>query len=397
MLCLYKLTTDSMYHGSDRSLIRGGSSDDKSESPYLSALESIAEDNNNMLKTMTAVVSNYKPEDDSDEEGYGEEGDSGDVAVSNPKKKAAEKKLVQEDIESADDSEYGEEKDSGDGVTPMKATTTTDGNHNGCLDVHGPQPYILLTRGRSGSGSTWQIIGNLTGYETPNDRPTGGTAVQSKKFFDGKDTDDWLHEIFCTRQEAYPKAGIVGFKWKPFDEFFSRGGQAGLQTIATLNEPQIKIVRNKRNMLDVIISSYKHKVYDSAVTAQHCRVDDPECAQRAKEASMGLQLPTKKLLEKLRKDKEDEDKIDEMLVEMKVPHVQVTYEKLYFDEDGGVSEWMKIFKFLGIGPGDGLTKKKLNSAMEHVATNIPSHSVTLGNYEEVKKVLEKTEFEGLLH
>jgi hypothetical protein len=112
---------------------------------------------------------------------------------------------------------------------------------------------------------------------------------------------------------------------------------------------------------------------------------------------MGLQLPTKKLLEKLRRDKKDEDKIDQMLVEMNVPHVQVTYEKLYFGEDGGVSEWMKIFKFLGIGPGDGLTKKKLNSAMEHVATNIPSHSVTLGNYEEVKKVLENTEFEGLLH
>ena len=41
--------------------------------------------------------------------------------------------------------------------------------------------------------------------------------------------------------------------------------------------------------------------------------------------------------------------------------------------------------------------KKLNSTMEHVATNIPSHSVALGNYEEVKKVLEGTEFKYLLH
>lgn len=33
-----------------------------------------------------------------------------------------------------------------------------------CLDPNGPQPYILLTLGRSGSGSTWQAIGTLTGY-----------------------------------------------------------------------------------------------------------------------------------------------------------------------------------------------------------------------------------------
>ena len=354
-----------------------------------------------MVKTMTAIVKNYKPvESGSSDEEYGEEIDSGDVAVSSsPDKKLVNlKELAQEDSASADDSEYGEETDSGDGVAPKKASSSSTGNNKaGCLNAKAPQPYVLLTRGRSGSGSTWQIIGNLTGYETPNDRPTGGTAVQSAKFFKGKDTDEWLHEILCERQEAYPKAGIVGFKWKPFSEFFAPGGQAALQTIATHKEPQIKIVRNKRNLLDVIISSYKHKIYDSAVTAQHCRVDDPECAQRAKEASMGLQLPTKSLLAKLRRDKTDEDKIDEMLEEMKVPHVQVTYEELYYGEDGGVSEWMKIFKFLGIGPGEGLTKKKLNSAMEHVATNIPSHKVTLGNYEEVKKVLEGTEFEDLLH
>ena len=150
-------------------------------------------------------------------------------------------------------------------------------------------------------------------------------------------------------------------------------------------------------MLDVIISSYKHKIYDSAITAQHCHVGDAECAERAKEASRNLQLPTKKLLFKLRRDKADEDKIDEMLVEMNVPHVQVAYEELYYGKDGGVNEWMKIFKFLGIGPGERLTEKKLHSAMNDLATGIPFHNVTLGNYEEVKKVLEGTEFESLLH
>jgi hypothetical protein len=32
-----------------------------------------------------------------------------------------------------------------------------------CLDPDGPQPLIPMSLGRSGSGSTYQIIGNLTG------------------------------------------------------------------------------------------------------------------------------------------------------------------------------------------------------------------------------------------
>ena len=44
-----------------------------------------------------------------------------------------------------------------------------------------------------------------------------------------------------------------------------------------------------------------------------------------------------------------------------------------------------------------MTEKTLHSAMNDLATGIPFHNVTLGNYEEVKKVLEGTEFESLLH
>ena len=295
------------------------------------------------------------------------------------------------------DSEYGKESDSGNDIVASTTTTTAPEVFENCLDPNGPQPYILLTRGRSGSGSTWQIIGNLTGYETPNDRPTGGTHTESKKFFQNKNDDEWLYDIFCTRQRKYPEAGIIGFKWKPFEEFFTEPSISALKTIGVMNNPQIKVVRSRRNLLDVIISSYKHKIYDSTVTAQHCHVSDEECAKKAKEASMGLQLPTKKLLDKLKRDRDIEAKVDKLLEDNNVPHVQVTYEELYYGKDGGVGEWMKVFNFLGKGPGEGLTTEQLHGAMEHVATNIPMHNVTLGNYEEVKEILKETEFESLLH
>ena len=121
-----------------------------------------------------------------------------------------------------------------------------------CLDPHGPQPYILMTLGRSGSGSTWQIIGNLTGFETPSQEYTGGGPAKSERFFQqhaGNNNDRWLLRNLCSKQLNYPEAGVVGFKWKPFETIFSPPAQAGLRRTASLKRPEILVVRSRRNLL----------------------------------------------------------------------------------------------------------------------------------------------------
>jgi len=270
-----------------------------------------------------------------------------------------------------------------------------------CLDPEGPQPYILMTLGRSGSGSTWQVIGNLTGYETPSNEYTGSGPAKSEKFFQkngGADNDRWLLRYLCSKQLTFPEAGVVGFKWKPFDTIFSPSALAAFRRIASLKRPEIKVVRSRRNLLDVAISKYKHSIYEGKVAAAHCMKGDSRCIEKGIKASTGLELPTDTLLDTLREYGTLENKVDELLKKMKIPHLQVTYERLYYNGDD-TSEWRKIFKFLGVGPANAkdLTRRHLEGAMEHVATSIPMQNVTLKNFDAVSKILKGTEFEELLH
>jgi len=270
-----------------------------------------------------------------------------------------------------------------------------------CLDPEGPQPYVLMTLGRSGSGSTWQVIGNLTGYETPSNEYTGSGPAKSENFFQknsGADNDRWLLRYLCSKQLTYPEAAVVGFKWKPFDTIFSPSAQAAFRRMASLKRPEIKVVRSRRNLLDVVISKHKHSIFDSKIAAAHCRKGDSKCIEKGRKASTGLELPTETLLDTLQEYETLENKVDELLMKMKIPHVQVTYERLYYNGDD-TSEWRKIFKFLGVGPAHSkdLTRRHLEGAMEHVATSIPMQNVTLKNFYAVSKILKGTEFEGLLH
>jgi hypothetical protein len=90
---------------------------------------------------------------------------------------------------------------------------------------------------------------------------------------------------------------------------------------------------------------------------------------------------------------------DRLLTELLVPHVKVSYEKLYFDDDIAV-EWRRLFSFLGVGPSDeSLTSYDLRARMEHAPTS--NHSVSLRdklqNYEEVAETLRGTEYEIYLY
>jgi hypothetical protein len=79
---------------------------------------------------------------------------------------------------------------------------------------------------------------------------------------------------------------------------------------------------------------------------------------------------------------------------MSVPHVQVSYEKLYHQDNA--EEWMQIFRFLGVGPGTGLTRQQVDD-VAHEFTASPHHRESNYNYDEVEKVLKGTRFENLLH
>lgn len=269
-----------------------------------------------------------------------------------------------------------------------------------CLDPSGPQPYILMSLGRSGSGSTWQVIGNLSGKETPSDEYTGKSTEASVKFFKEHGHDDkWLLQYLCQKQKKHRKAKLVGFKWKPYAPIFSApAAQSGLKTIAALKEPMIKVVRLRRNLLDVQISRRKHSLHTT--TAAHCMKGDSKCIQNS--MFTGLDLYTgemDRLYDRLEFLQAHEDRVDDLLTKMNVPFVQVKYERLYnVDGKGGdLEEWEKVFSFLGVGPATNLTHKQLERGMKHAATHPPGHNMTLANYDEVAEALKGTKFEDLLH
>lgn len=271
-----------------------------------------------------------------------------------------------------------------------KTTTTT------CLDPQGPQPYILLARGRSGSGSTLQVLGSLTGEHIPGDHEiTGSSPKQAYKVFERigpNDGGNWVLNDLCKKQRQHPKAGLVAFKWKPYgDAMFSPATIAGLDLISRAVDPKIKIVRLRRNLLDNFISDRKH---ENAKLLSHCRAGHQRCIKKHKKAGTNLTLSVTDLLAFLESETNQEDTVDKFLVNMSVPHVQVSYEKLYHQDNA--EEWMQIFRFLGVGPGTGLTRQQVDG-VAHAFTASPHHGESIYNYDEVEKALRGTRFENLLH
>jgi hypothetical protein len=258
-----------------------------------------------------------------------------------------------------------------------------------------PLPVILISLGRSGSDATWQIMGNLTGTETQKQLEyTGSNTDQNEKFFKTHTGKKWLVDLIWDRMKEFPSAGVVGMKWKLVPQLFDYSGvKDAVDFIATSRHPPIKVVRSRRNLLDVQISRYKH---EHTKMQPHCQMGQ-NCLNKLLKASSGLELPTKYLVQTLRSRTKEEDEVDEFLVKMAVSHVSVSYDKLYSGDDTAVDEWKRLFAYLGRGPVDDLTMEQLHSAMKLQVTHYPWHNKTLANYEEVRNVLLGTEFEGLLH
>jgi len=261
-----------------------------------------------------------------------------------------------------------------------------------------PVPVILMCLSRSGSSATWQIMGELTGRATQANELTGSRENQNRRFFSHMELHNhgnWAMRWLCQEQEKYPDAGMVGFQWKPYGgTFLSEPSLGALKMIAVSHDPSIKVVRLRRNLLDKAISDYKHATYKNVPS--HCKIGHEKCISKHQEAMAGLRLPVDVLMKSLYKDYEEEALVDKILVDLHVPHIQVSYEKLYFGEDIA-QEWMRIFKFLGVGPTEGLKKEEIFDSMSLAPTGNAIHNETLQNYHEIRDALLNTIFENLLH
>jgi len=252
-----------------------------------------------------------------------------------------------------------------------------------------------MSLGRSGSGSTFQILANLTGLETPTEEYTGSDPIKSSRFFSHIQNDGglWVTDNLCKKQHQYPKAGLVGFKWKPWKSIYSPSALDGLNFIAQSQNPTIKVVRLRRNLLDVYLSILKHR--QKGKVHGHCTMGDAKCFRQHKQAGTNMTVPVDDALEYLEFMTKQENDVDALLDNMNVPHIHVTYDALYHEDTA--DEWMKIFSFLGVGPGEGLTRQEVNEAMGMELTSNEHHRDTVFNFDELKAVLAGTQYEDLVH
>ncbi len=87
---------------------------------------------------------------------------------------------------------------------------------------------------------------------------------------------------------------------------------------------------------------------------------------------------------------EESDRAGRLLGELRVPHLDVMYEDLYFAPDIAV-KWWRVFSFLGVGQSGGnLTSLDLSLRMEHQVTSNHSTSIweMVQNYKEAKVALQ---------
>lgn len=253
-----------------------------------------------------------------------------------------------------------------------------------------PQPTILVSRGRSGSSAIWEVLGNITGQATQVMEYTGGNTPDSKVFFRQHQGAQWLVDRMCKYQRQYPKAAIVGFKWKPNrPSLYSETAQQTWQLVAAL-QGRIKIVHSKRSPLDMIVSQTKHGLNPN-MTA-HCRRGDDAC--QAKQVGTRLPVSIPVLLEKLNRFEHVDGETDAFLESNGIPRIQVSYEQLFFTES--VTEWQRIGDFLGVAMPQ-LSIQKIRNAGSFTVTSTQDHRTKIANYDQVAEALRGTRFAKYLH
>ena len=133
---------------------------------------------------------------------------------------------------------------------------------------------------------------------------------------------------------------------------------------------------------------------------------DVDCINRHKAHLKGIFIdvsdPAKKtnFLTHMKQSIEKSYTIEQRLDTFGVKHINVEYEKLFNTEardDDYAEEWNRMLNFLGFESTEKLTMGDIRSTFEYAPTTEKSHEKIISNYEQVKAVLEGTEFFDLLH
>lgn len=262
----------------------------------------------------------------------------------------------------------------------------------------GPVPVVFIVNGRSGSDATWATLSTLAGGRSPIGEHTGENRVKAMDFI-GRMTEHegawWITEHLCQFAHVHCDKPLAAFKWKPFVDSWNLPAARGmLKKLAQFDEPKIKVILMSRNPLDVLISKRKHRKSGHTIQA-HCAPDDIECLNTHKSSGLGMELPTKHLLEDLKEATESFTFFADTLKNMSISHITTTYEDLYARDHA--KEWMRIFNFLGRGPTVNLTMADVVDSFTMAPTAAKNHNESLANYDEVVSLLNTTEYAGLLH
>ncbi len=343
------------------------------------------------LKAISSYVHTDDDNDDDDGNGDDNEGD--------------------DDYEEEEEDDYYRDEYSSDNQSQSNTTDKGEACTFAQPYSTAPVPVILMSLGRSGSSVTWNTLSTMLGSTTTAYEITGGNRTKAMNFFNslGPDTTaDWAIEKLCFIQKwnlgRYDDPGITGFQWKPYLNTLTHElGRGALERIAEYKDPPIKILYLTRNPLDRLLSNERHRGHvRSATVPAHCSAGDEECVKRHQEHSKGLILPTgNELVTSIRNAMNIDTIAADTLSTLGVPHLTVSYEKLYHSKNA--KEWIRIFDFLGRSPKH-LKIYKTNLKMEHVEkafamapTSIKRHEDSISNFQEVKDTLVDAGYGYLLH
>ena len=271
-------------------------------------------------------------------------------------------------------------------------------------DSEAPLPVILMADGRTGSSITWMTISRMTGYPNVAYEYTGQQRNKTREFFDSIEPEVGSHfavHHLCRLQynatvidKVKRGVGIVGFQWKPISYGINHTyGQGALEEIA---EQGIRVIHLSRSPLDRLISNKRHKANSGKIEA-HCATGDDECIKQHAATESGVILPTgEELRDRLKKGLKHDISVGDLLGTRGIKHIHVDYDRLY-NSGNNANEWKRIFEFLGRGPQEDLTMEEVRSNFDLAPTTAKQHKDMIGNFDEVWKSLEGTEYAYMVH
>jgi hypothetical protein len=214
----------------------------------------------------------------------------------------------------------------------------------------------------------------------------------------------WMMNYLCRLQKQRPNE-LVGFQFKPLLYSFVRLKEAreSMQLLASLassaaaveQEPPIVVIRSRRNTMDVFLSTMKH--LGNSNLADHCAQGDEECLKHFKGEGKQSVDDIEFFYNKVLTMWGQENLIDRMLVELKVPHVPISYDTLYYPDQisDGEEEWNKLLQYI-YPSSPRVSWADVQNAMDLAPTRSSrNHADIIGNWEEVYARFKGTEIEHL--